>query len=286
MTDDWHQFPPLTLSPCVYKLFYQLKEKYICRFDGEKESLYFGSRNGGNAMKKALAIVLLLATLLLSACGSKGIPQISSGGNETETLETQAVEPTTMPENVTEAATESFSQPVTEESQPTQPGKKEEVSTTTPTEESKPSSEKETKPATPSTTPTVPPTTDPPPTEETKPTEPPKETVTEPTTPTVPPEETKPTEPEQTEPAGCSHSWKCIKHPEEGHWRAGIICDCGWTVYGDPSNLVSLWNAHSASYPPAESLFDHGGFGSMDEWIVDKPAYEEWVCNLCGEKKE
>ena len=236
-------------------------------------------------MKKALAIVLLLATLLLSACGGKEIPQISSGGNEAETSETQAVEPTTMPENVTEAATESFSQPVTEESQPTQFGKKEEIPATTPTEESKPSSEKETQP----TTPTVPPATDPPPTEEPKPTEPPNEIVTEPTKPTEPPEppaETRPTEPEQTEPVGCNHSWKCIKHPEEGHWRAGIICDCGWTVYGDPSTLASLWNAHSASYPPAESLFDHGGFGSMDEWIVDKPAYEEWVCNLCGEKKE
>ena len=68
-------------------------------------------------MKKALAIVLLLTTLLLSACGGKEIPQISSGGIETETLETQAVESTTIPENMTEAATESFSQPATEESQ-------------------------------------------------------------------------------------------------------------------------------------------------------------------------
>ena len=94
------------------------------------------------------------------------------------------------------------------------------------------------------------------------------------------------TKPKNTlEPARCNHEWKCIHHPEEGHWRAGIICDCGWTVYGDPSELTALWNAHSASYPPAESLFDHGGFGSMDEWIVDKPAYDEWVCRLCGEPK-
>jgi hypothetical protein len=64
------------------------------------------------------------------------------------------------------------------------------------------------------------------------------------------------------------------------------MCDCGWTVYGDPSELTSLWNVHSASFPPAESLFDHGGFGSMDEWIVDKPAYDEWVCRHCGEPKE
>jgi len=29
VTGDWSLFPPLTLSPCVYKLFYQLKEKYL-----------------------------------------------------------------------------------------------------------------------------------------------------------------------------------------------------------------------------------------------------------------
>ena len=133
------------------------------------------------------------------------------------------------------------------------------------------------------------PTTQP---EETKPTTPPETTPTNPpeTTPTQPPE-TKPEETEPpkttppTQPAGCSHEWKCIHHPEEGHWRAGIICDCGWTVYGDPGELTALWNAHSASYPPVESLLDHGGFGSMDEWIVDKPAYDEWVCRHCGEPK-
>lgn len=63
------------------------------------------------------------------------------------------------------------------------------------------------------------------------------------------------------------------------------MCDCGWAVYGDPDELVALWNAHSASYPAAESLFEHGGFGCMDEWIVDTPAYDEWVCRHCGEPK-
>ena len=125
------------------------------------------------------------------------------------------------------------------------------------------------------------PTTQP---EETKPTTPPETTPTQP--PETTPEETDPpTTTPPTEPAGCTHEWKCIHHPEEGQWRAGIICDCGWTVYGDPSELTALWNAHSASYPPVESLFDHGGFGSMDEWIVDKPAYDEWVCRHCGEPK-
>ena len=125
------------------------------------------------------------------------------------------------------------------------------------------------------------PTTQP---EETKPTTPPETTPTQP--PETKPEETElPTSTPPTQPTGCSHEWKCIHHPEEGHWRAGIICDCGWTVYGDPGELTALWNAHSASYPPVESLFDHGRFGSMDDWIVDKPAYDEWVCRHCGEPK-
>ena len=125
------------------------------------------------------------------------------------------------------------------------------------------------------------PTTQP---EETKPTTPPETTPTQP--PETKPEETElPTSTPPTQPTGCSHEWKCIHHPEEGHWRAGLICDCGWTVYGDPGELTALWNAHSASYPPVESLFDHGGFGSMADWIVDKPAYDEWVCRHCGEPK-
>lgn len=144
-------------------------------------------------MKKALAIVLLLATLLLSACGGEDIPQISSGGNETETLETQAVDPTTIPENVTEAATESFSQPVTEETQPT--------------------------------TPTVPPATDPPATEEPTPPEPPTESTTE------PPVETKPTEPplediEETTPAKESIDTAKIENIAESYAASlGFVVD-------------------------------------------------------------
>ena len=149
---------------------------------------------------------------------------------------------------------------------------------------------------------TAPPVTEEPTATEPKPTEP-KPTEPRPTEPT--PTEPKPTEPAPTdppetepiptdppaaettptEPEGCAHEWICVHHEAEGHWRAGITCDCGWTVYGDPSELVSMWNTHSASYPPAESLFDHGGYGCTDEWIVDKPAYDEWVCSPCGEPK-
>ncbi len=118
-----------------------------------------------------------------------------------------------------------------------------------------------------------------------QPTEPPKPAPTEPSpsepAPTVP----IPTEPQPTEPAECTHDWQCIHHGEEGHWLAGIVCDCGWAIYGSPDDVSAAWNAHSASFPPEESLFDHGGFGCVDEWVVDAPAYEEWYCSLCGEQK-
>lgn len=135
--------------------------------------------------------------------------------------------------------------------------------------------------------------------EETKPkTEP---TVTVPTQPETKSEDpepiqpvSKPIEPEPkppipettpTEPTSCSHDWKATHHEEKGHWRAGIVCDCGWTVYGTAGELVAKWNAHSASYPAEEALFNHGGYGSADKWIVDEPAYDEWVCRHCGESK-
>lgn len=126
---------------------------------------------------------------------------------------------------------------------------------------------------------TDPPETYPPETQptETKPTEA-EPTQTEPPT-------TTPPDTESTLPTGCSHNWICIHHDEEGHWIAGVICDCSWKVYGDPEEVISLWNDHSASYPAAEALFDHGGYGCVDEWIVDVPAYEEWVCRYCAEPK-
>lgn len=107
--------------------------------------------------------------------------------------------------------------------------------------------------------------------------------------PTVPvptePPTTGPTDTSTAEPTGCSHDWVCIQHSEEGHWKAGIVCDCGWVIYGSPDEVVAVWNSHSASFPPEESLFEHGGFGCVDEWVVDAPAYEEWYCSLCGEAK-
>lgn len=91
-----------------------------------------------------------------------------------------------------------------------------------------------------------------------------------------------PTEPVPTE---CQHDWICTYHEEQGHWISGVVCDCGWTLYGDPESLVPAWNAHSSSYPPEESLFEHGGCGCADEWITDLPAYSDWYCAICGEAK-
>lgn len=170
------------------------------------------------------------------------------------TLPTEPVQTEPAPESATTANPEAFA-----ESAPTQP-----------TEPAKP---------------TAP---EPEPTNPQQPTEPPKPMEPAPTepSPTEPaPTMPVPTEPQPTEPAECTHDWQCIHHNEEGHWLAGIVCDCGWTVYGSPDDVSAAWNAHSASFPPEESLFDHGGFGCVDEWVVDVPAYEEWYCSLCGEAK-
>ena len=242
-------------------------------------------------MKKLIAIFLVLSLVLVGCAAPDSDPTASSAPDLNQSTSSEGTSSQTDPTDPLEGEN---SGPVTSETTGTTPTVPD--STENGTEGTKPAGSTEgttpteTKPTTPQatekpTTPTTPP-------EETKPTIPPETTPTNPpeTTPTQPPE-TKPEETEPptttppTQPAGCSHEWKCIYHPEEGHWRAGIICDCGWTVYGDPGELTALWNAHSASYPPVESLFDHGGFGSMDEWIVDKPAYDEWVCRHCGEPK-
>ena len=242
-------------------------------------------------MKKLLAIILLLSLVLVGCAAPDSDPTASSAPDLNQSTPSESTSSQTDP---TDSLGGGNSGPVTSDPTGTTPTVPD--STENGTEGAKPAgptegtTPTETKPTTPQATET--PTTSTTPPEETKPTTPPETTPTNPpeTTPTQPPE----TKPEETEPptttpptgpAGCSHEWKCIHHPEEGHWRAGIICDCGWTVYGDPGELTALWNAHSASYPPVESLFDHGGFGSMDEWIVDKPAYDEWVCRHCGEPK-
>ena len=254
-------------------------------------------------MKKILSLTLA-ALLLLGFMGctqqellletsppvteSTGTPQTTAppettvpATDPTEAETTQSTEPSevTDPTESTEA---------TEGTEPTQPQKPKE-NTGKQDDETKPTDPPATEPTQSATGPADPPATQPPETipPETQPPETePVETqppATEP--PATEPPSTQPTKPAPTEPAGCQHDWMCVHHDEEGHWRAGIMCDCGWVAYGNPDELVAKWNTHSASYSAAEALFDHGGFGCMDEWIVDKPAYDEWVCRHCGEQK-
>ena len=249
-------------------------------------------------MKKILSLTLAAVLILsLFGCAVQESPPatLPAATEATGTAETTAPPETTVPQTdptettdskePTEVTAPTESTEATEETKATEPEKPKE-NTGKQQDESKPTdppATETTQPATdptesPSTKPTEPPETQPP---ETQPpeTQPPETETVE----TEPPATEAPTQP--TEPPGCQHDWNCIHHEEVGHWRAGVVCDCGWTVYGDPDELVALWNAHSTSYPPAESLFDHGGYGSADEWIVDTPAYDEWVCRHCGEPK-
>ena len=228
--------------------------------------------------RKILCILLVCCLLLFAGCREPVPPLVNTTATEPSIT---ALEPTAGTTETTTAATEPEETQATEaatvptEPQATEPTK----APTQPTDPTEPSKPEQTIPK-----PTKPAPTEPTPTETVPPEPPTGETVP----PTTEPEQTQPTEtkPAPTEPTECQHDWVSIHHAEVGHWRAGIMCDCGWTVYGDPDELTALWNAHSASFPPAESLFEHGGFGSMDEWIVDTPAYSEWVCQQCGQPKE
>ena len=250
-------------------------------------------------MKKILSLTLAAVLILsLFGCAVQESPPATmpAATENTGTAETTAPPETTVPQ--TDPTESTGSKEPTEVTDPTESTEATEETKATEPEKPKENTgnqQDETKPTDPPATETTQPATDPTDPPSTKPTEPSETQPPETQPPETQPPETEPAETEPpateaptqpTEPPGCQHDWKCIHHEEVGHWRAGIVCDCGWTVCGDPDELVALWNAHSASYPPAESLFDHGGYGSADEWIVDKPAYDEWVCRLCGESKE
>lgn len=237
------------------------------------------------------AIAMLLITASVAGCASsKPIPDAA----QLQTPASAAEQP--LPQELRESVDESKATDSHTEAKPEETAEKEMMISTLPTEpvqtepapESAPTAMPETSAETVPTQPTEPAKpTEPEPTNPPQPTEPPM--PTEPAS--TEPAETEPvptapihTEPQPTEPARCAHDWQCVHHDEEGHWLAGIICDCGWTVYGSPDEVSAAWNAHSASFPPEESLFDHGGFGCVDEWVVDTPAYEEWYCCLCGEQ--
>lgn len=235
-------------------------------------------------MKLLSGILTLHLVMALTGCGNNELPSVAEKTPAFTTAPTVPVTENTI--QGTDATEETVGQiPMAA----TQPQVKENSAETMPTEPPA-STVPETKPTEPVDT--APPETEPmetvpPPTQQPAATEPSIPPATEPP-PTVPPViEPEPTQPptEPSEPVGCSHDWVCIHHNEEGHWIAGVICDCGWVIYGNPDEVVAIWNAHSASFPPEESLIMHGGYGCADEWVVDAPAYEEWYCSLCGETK-
>lgn len=244
------------------------------------------------------AIAMLLTIASVAGCASsKPMPDAA----QHQAPSSIAEQP--LPQELREAVDESKTTDSHTEAKPEETAEKEMITSTLPTEpvqtepapESAPTAMPETSvesaPTQPTEVPSQPteparPTEpEPEPTNPPQPTEPPKPAPTEPSpsepAPTIP----VPTELQPTEPAGCTHNWQCVHHDEEGHWLAGIVCDCGWTVYGSPDEISAAWNAHSASFPLEESLIEHGGFGCVDEWVVDTPAYEEWYCSLCGEQK-
>lgn len=247
------------------------------------------------------AIAMLLTIATVAGCASsKPIPdaaQLQAPSNAAELP---------LPQELHEAEAESKTADSHAEAKPEVAAEKEMITSTLPTEpvqtepapESAPTAIPETyaesAPTQPTevpskpTEPAKPTVLEPEPTNPPQPTEPPKPVEPAPTEPSPSepaPTAPVPTEPQPTEPEGCTHDWQCVHHDEEGHWLAGVICDCGWVIYGSPDEVSAAWNAHSVSFPPEESLFEHGGFGCVDEWVVDTPAYEEWYCSLCGEQK-
>lgn len=242
-------------------------------------------------MKKKWIVTVLLCCIpitLFARCAS--IPKLSVeaapvGMAETDPTHEDDTGKLPAPAKIEPKPTVPTSEQQPTEKEPTQAPKPTEPA---PTEALKPAptQPKPTEPKSAEPAPTVPKPTEPPVTVLPA-TEPP---VTEPPATEPPATEPAPISPPVTEPAPtesivCVHDWMCIHHDEEGHWIAGVICDCGWTFYGTSDEVMSAWQTHSASFSPEEALLGHGGCGSMDEWSVDKPAYDEWACCHCGEPK-
>ena len=239
-------------------------------------------------MKKILSLTLTTLLLLgLIGCTPQELPLETSP----PVTEAKGAPQTTAPPETTTPATDPTEAGTTQSTEPsevTDPTEStESTGGTEPTQPQKPKEntrkqEDEAKPTPPPATELTQPATEP---KDPPATQPSETTPPETQSPETEPPSTQPTESAPTEPTECLHDWMCIHHDEEGHWIAGIMCDCGWTAYGDPNELVTKWNAHSASYPAAESMLEHSGFGCMDEWSVETPAYDEWVCRHCGESK-
>ncbi len=123
----------------------------------------------------------------------------------------------------------------------------------------------------------------------------PKPTPTEPkpvpTEPKPTPTEPKPvpTEPPATEPPVTEHvhHWTKCHHDEVGHWgERTIVCSCGWRCTESQAKaagmeLTKYWALTHAEPEEDKSGVNHS-YDEDVEWVVDTPAYDEWVCD-CGE---
>lgn len=86
---------------------------------------------------------------------------------------------------------------------------------------------------------------------------------------------------ETTEPVGCQHEWEKKYHAQVGHYGDYYnVCKCGWR-FDDPKD----WETHVME-AGAEAVFYHTSWCSAREYIIDTPAYYEWICAECGETRD
>ena len=189
-------------------------------------------------MKKAFAIIMLLTVLLLSACNSTEVPQNSYGGTEfqqTEASTTATDDETMTPENVTEAANNSSSQPVTETSKLTTSSTEETVKKTEELPSSQPketfhSAEKET-------------------VAETEQQKPP-----ETTTATEPPEETKSADPVETTPTQKETEVENKLETTEPPEQATQETTQPEEIVAEPEFDINYWVEYAKNYAVSKGL--------------------------------
>lgn len=85
------------------------------------------------------------------------------------------------------------------------------------------------------------------------------------------------TQPEETEPDGCQHNWQEIHHDEVGHEEWFVVCKCGYRC-----KTSAEWGTHVDSYSLEDALLYHTSNASSKDYVVDTPAYTEWICSNCG----
>ena len=199
-------------------------------------------------MKKAFAIIMLLTVLLLSACNSTEVPQNAYSGTDFQQTEvsTTATEQETMtPENVTEAANNSSSQPATASSATTDPSTEETVKKTEELPSSQPketvhSAEKETVADT----------------EQQKP--------PETTTATEPPEETKSADPVETTPTQKETEVENKLETTEPPEQATQETTQPEEIVAEPEFDINYWVEYAKNYAVSKGLVL--SFAAVDCW--------------------